>query len=85
MPRTKNELCAVLQVSGATTTSLGQALVTKRINEVGVVRNVIFTSKKHADMNGQFLSEYLGTLFCRRKYIEEKDMRKKQIVSFQIQ
>lgn len=95
MPRTKNELCALLRVSDASTTTLGEALVTRRIDDVGVVRNVIFTNKQHKELNGQNFNEYFtnaewkqkqdqGTLFCRRKYIEEMDARKKQVVSYQI-
>lgn len=95
MPRTKNELCALLQVPSAARISLGTTLVTKHISEAGVVRSVIFTNKHHKELNGQTLGEFFlkhewkqkqdeGTLFCRRKYIEETDARKKQVVSFQI-
>lgn len=95
MPRTKNELCAILKLPEGASISLGKALATRHISQVGPVRNVIFTNKSHSELNGQTFAEYYrrdqwkekqekGTLFCRRKYIEEIDMRKKQVVSFQI-
>lgn len=95
MPRKKNEVCAVLQVAKAITTSLGVAIVTKHISEVGKVRNVIFTNKARENLNGQSLGEFFhkdewkqmeatGTLFCRRKYIEEMDTKRKTIGSYQI-
>lgn len=87
LTRKKNDQCALIRVPNATTTStsLGEALITKRIDEVDIPRSVIFTNKSYNELKGQTLGEYdptatemgdQGTLFCRRKYIQKVDVRK---------
>lgn len=87
-----NEFCVIIQTSSGVITSLGEALTTRNVSDMSIVRNVIFTNKNHVDLNGETLGEFypteekreVGTLFRRRKYIKRMNTQKKRYVEFEI-
>ncbi|SMR53321.1 unnamed protein product [Zymoseptoria tritici ST99CH_3D1] len=96
LPNKKNEICAMLRIRhGSATTSLDSTLEVRRLNQVGLVRKLTFANKSRAELSGRTRGEFYskddwkeaeekGDLFCRWKYIEEVDTKKKKVVAFQI-
>ncbi|KAF7191444.1 DNA (cytosine-5)-methyltransferase 3 [Pseudocercospora fuligena] len=95
LPRSRNELCAILKVSvGTENPTLTQSLECVSLQEVLKVRIITLTNRAWSPLESALQDakfsknwrdrEEMGELSCRWKYIEEEDRVRRKIVAFQL-
>ncbi|KXT11818.1 hypothetical protein AC579_6069 [Pseudocercospora musae] len=95
LPRSKNELCAILKVPvGTQNPTLMQSLERVSLQEVLIVRAITFTNRvwspsESSSQAAKFSQnsryrEQIGDLYCRWKYVEEEDRIRRKVVAFQL-